>query len=184
MKNKQAYGLLSVLLVSNISLVSPAVNAQEKVCILTDAGKKACGTLIVSAQPDNTNLPSSSAASQVEFLNGTWEGTYVCLQGLTNLKLVVKAKSTTEIDAVFLFSAHPQNPNIPSGRFRMTGNLEILNSKDMPNLLDLKATTWINRPADWLTVDLRGDISSSKRRITGNVLTPGCSTFDVVKRER
>ena len=46
MKSKQAYGLLSVLLVSNISLMSPAVNAQEKICILTDAGKKVCGTLI------------------------------------------------------------------------------------------------------------------------------------------
>ncbi len=83
----------------------------------------------VSAQPDTTNVQSSSVASQVEFLNGTWEGTYVCRQGLTNLKLVVKAKSTTEIDAVFLFSAHPQNPNVPSGSFRMTGNLEIFNSK-------------------------------------------------------
>jgi hypothetical protein len=138
----------------------------------------------VLAQPDATNVQSLPVASQVEFLNGTWEGAYVCRQGLTNLKLVIKAKSTTEIDAVFLFSAHPKNPNVPSGSFRMTGNLEISSSKDIPDLLDLKATTWMNRPADWVTIDLRGDISSSKRRITGNVLTSGCSTFNVVKRER
>jgi hypothetical protein len=43
MKNHQVFGLLSVLLVSNIAMISPAVNAQEKVCILTDAGKKVCG---------------------------------------------------------------------------------------------------------------------------------------------
>jgi hypothetical protein len=126
---------------------------------------------------------SVDSQSQIRFLNGIWEGTYTCTQGLTALKLVITAKNTTEVDAVFLFSPHPQNPNARSGRFRMKGNLEIFNSREIPDLLDLKATTWINRPSDYITVDLRGDVSSSKRRITGNVLTPGCSTFDVVKRE-
>jgi hypothetical protein len=46
MKNKKTYGLLSVLLVSNITMMSPSVSAQEKICVLTDAGKKICGTLI------------------------------------------------------------------------------------------------------------------------------------------
>lgn len=127
---------------------------------------------------------SQPVASQVEFLTGTWEGAYTCGQGLTALKLVIEAKSTTDIDAVFLFSAHPQNLNVPSGSFRMKGNLEVFNSQDIPDVLDLKATTWINRPSGYVTVDLRGDVSQSKRRITGNVATPGCSTFDVVKRER
>ncbi|HEY9872414.1 MAG TPA: hypothetical protein V6D12_03215 [Candidatus Obscuribacterales bacterium] len=125
-----------------------------------------------------------SVSSQVEFLNGTWEGTYVCGQGLTNLKLVIKAKSTTEIDAVFLFSPHPNHPNVPSGSFRMKGNLEVFDSADIPDFLNLKTTSWINRPSGYETVDLRGDVSKSNRRITGNVITSGCSTFDVVKGER
>jgi hypothetical protein len=141
----------------------------------------------VSAQPETitpTQPNAVNSQSQVDFLNGTWEGTYVCRQGSASLKLVIVAKSTTDIDAVFLFSAHPQNPNIPSGSFRMKGNLEVFNSRDIPDLLDLKATTWMNRPSGYETVDLRGDISNSKRRITGNVLTSGCSTFDLVKREQ
>lgn len=129
-------------------------------------------------------MQSQSVASQIEFLNGTWEGTYACSQGLTSLKLVITAKTTTEINAVFQFSAHPQNPNVPSGSFRMRGNLEVFNSSDIPDLLDLKATTWINRPTGYKTVDLRGDVSNSKRRISGNVVSSGCSTFDVVKREQ
>jgi hypothetical protein len=44
MKNKKTSGLLSILLASNLAMMSPAVNAQEKICILTDAGKKVCGT--------------------------------------------------------------------------------------------------------------------------------------------
>lgn len=126
---------------------------------------------------------SISVSSRVAFLNGTWEGSYTCSQGLTKLKLVIEAKSTTDINAVFLFSAHPQNPRVPSGRFRMQGTLEVFDSPDIPDLLDLKATTWINQPSGYITVDLRGDISSSQRKITGNVTTPGCSTFEVVKRE-
>jgi hypothetical protein len=46
MRNKKVYGLLSVLLVSNIAMISHPVMAQEKICILTDAGKKVCGTPI------------------------------------------------------------------------------------------------------------------------------------------
>jgi hypothetical protein len=57
MKNHQVFGLLSVLLVSNVATISPAVNAQEKVCILTDAGKKVCGTPI---KPIAYNPVSSS----------------------------------------------------------------------------------------------------------------------------
>jgi hypothetical protein len=128
-------------------------------------------------------VKSQSISSQVEFLNGTWDGSYICRQGLTKLRLVIEAKSTTEINAVFLFSPHPQNPNVPSGRFRMVGTLEVFNSSDIPDLLDLKATAWINRPSGYETVDLRGDISKSQRKITGNVITPGCSTFEVIKRE-
>lgn len=140
----------------------------------------------VHAQPErgiSTQLNNVTKKSQVQFLNGIWEGAYTCAQGLTTLKLVITAKSTTKIDAVFLFSPHPRNPNIPSGSFRMKGNLEIFDSKDIPDLLNLKATTWMNKPSGYVTVDLRGDISSSRRRITGNVLTDGCSSFDIVKRE-
>jgi hypothetical protein len=123
--------------------------------------------------------PISNAA----FLNGTWEGSYTCRQGLTRLKLVISAKSTKNIDAVFMFSAHPRNPGIPSGRFRMEGTLEGFTSPEMPDLLDLRGVTWINQPSGWIMVDLRGDVSSSQQRITGNVQSPGCSTFEVTKKE-
>lgn len=55
--------------------------------------------------------------------------------GLTNLKLVIAAKSTTDIDAVFIFSAHASNPTVPSGAFRMKGSYAIFNSQETPNTL-------------------------------------------------
>jgi hypothetical protein len=141
------------------------------------------GTAAAEIVESRPFVKSQSSSSQVNFLNGTWDGSYICGQGLTKLRLVIEAKSTTEINAVFLFSPHPQNPNVPSGRFRMVGTLEVFKSSDIPDLLDLKATTWINRPSGYMTVDLRGDISKSQRKITGNVVNPGCSTFEVIKRE-
>ncbi len=146
-------------------------------------------TLLVNtasfAKVDSQNILPQKNTSKVEFLNGTWEGTYTCSQGLTNLKLVIDAQSTTEIDAVFLFSAHRSNPNVPSGRFRMAGTLEVFDSPEIPDLLELNATNWINRPSRWKTIDLVGDISSSKRKITGNVQgSKSCTTFNVVKREK
>jgi hypothetical protein len=131
----------------------------------------------------NHRVRLGTSVSNAAFLNGTWEGSYTCHQGLTRLKLVIDAKSTTDIDAVFMFSAHPQNPNVPSGRFRMEGTLETFNSPDIPDLLDLKGTAWMNQPSGWIMVDLRGDVSSSKQRIVGNVPSPGCSTFEVTKKE-
>ena len=48
MKNKNIYGLFSALLVSSVVMIAHPVTAQEKICILTDAGKKACGIPIKS----------------------------------------------------------------------------------------------------------------------------------------
>ena len=57
MKNKNIYGLLSALLVSSVVMISHPANAQEKICILTDAGKKVCGTPIkpIAYNPVNSS---------------------------------------------------------------------------------------------------------------------------------
>ena len=126
-----------------------------------------------------TEQTVGSRQSQVKFLNGTWEGTYICRQGLTNLKLVITAKSSNDIDAVFNFSAHPSNPSVPSGSFRMNGSYTASNSQNIPALLNLKGTSWIQRPSGWGTVDLRGNVFISEGKINGDVITPGCSRFEL-----
>ena len=158
---------------------------REKLVSLFLASSVFLGTVAEAKNQSWQLAQVQSVSSQVEFLNGLWEGTYKCSQGLTKLRLIIKAKSTTEIDAVFWFSAHPSNPNVPSGRFRMKGALEVFTPQDIPNILELKATTWMNRPAGYSTVDLLGEISLSEQRITGSVLSnsSSCSTFSVVKRE-
>jgi hypothetical protein len=148
-----------------------------------------CMILSTSAQSIPLVAQSRSISSEVAYLNGVWEGSYTCGQGLTKLKVLIDAKSKTNINAVFMFSSHPQNPGVPSGRFRMKGFLQTFNSPDMPDLLDLKGTEWINKPApwkgsiEWRVVDLKGDVSTSRGEITGNVPQAGCGTFELVKNE-
>jgi hypothetical protein len=135
----------------------------------------------------NSALSKSLQASipeQIEFLNGTWDGTYTCGQGLTSLRLVIEAKKANEIDAVFIFSAHPSNPSIPSGSFRMKGTYKTFSSPDIPSVLNMQGTTWINRPNSYITVDLSGNVLPSDKKIVGNVNTSGCSTFEVTKVEK
>jgi hypothetical protein len=121
-------------------------------------------------------------SSKLKLLNGTWEGTYICAQGLTKMRLIIKAQSMTNIDAIFIFSAHASNPTIPSGSFRMKGRYTNFNLVDVPDTLELKAINWISRPSGYMTIDLQGNILPSEKRIIGNVLNaPSCSNFDVVK---
>jgi hypothetical protein len=96
--------------------------------------------------------------------------------------LVIDAKSSTEINAVFIFSAHASNPTVPSGSFTMRGVYSNFNSTEIPNTLELKAFDWITRPSGYVSVDLQGNVLSNEKRIVGNVLNaPNCTKFDVVK---
>ena len=82
----------------------------------------------------------------------------------------------------------------------MEGIVKRSTSPGVPDTLDLNATNWIDgyRPEGqfttdgykdslWETVDLKGNISSSKRQISGDVtskiMNSGCSTFTVKKSE-
>jgi uncharacterized protein with FMN-binding domain len=131
------------------------------------------------SNPTLAKKPSPKAIAAdptVQLLNGTWEGSYTCQQGLTKLKLIVKAKSLDNIRAFFVFSADESNPTVPVGSFKMQG------SATSTGAIKLKATDWLKKPDGYLTVDLEGNISASDRRISGNIVsTTPCTTFNVVK---
>jgi hypothetical protein len=89
MKNYKVFGLLSVFLVSNLATISPSVNAQEKICILTDAGKKVCGTPI---KPIAYNPVSSSKFVTLTYPSYPSEVVKVELQKCSRKSSVVSCK--------------------------------------------------------------------------------------------
>jgi hypothetical protein len=124
---------------------------------------------------------AQSQASSLAYLNGTWEGTYRCLQGLAKLKLDIQDNSEQDIDAIFSFSEHPTNQGVPSGRFKMKGRYAVANTSGAAGILDLDATSWIQRPRRYQTVYLYGNIAASKDIISGAVQSSGCTNFEVSK---
>jgi hypothetical protein len=129
-------------------------------------------------------VPSAQAqkAPSVKSLNGTWVGTYTCAQGLTNLRLVIDAESQNQVNAVFNFSANNTNPSVPSGSFRMVGTYKNSNSPIKGGLLELRGTTWIKRPKNYVPVNLSANVAPSGFFMSGNVTgNSACTTFDLTK---
>jgi hypothetical protein len=120
---------------------------------------------------------SKTLANRFSDLTGTWEGSYLCGQGLTNLILVITQNNSSEISAVFNFSASRNNRSVPSGSFKMEGSFD-----NKTNKITLRATDWFKQPPGYVTVDLVGNMSPGNARISGEILNSACSTFTVERR--
>jgi hypothetical protein len=131
--------------------------------------------------PNRNIVIAQSQTSALAYLNGTWEGSYRCLQGLVKLKLDIKVNNEEDIDAIFSFSEHPNNPGTPSGQFKMKGRYTVARTSGATGILDLDATNWIQKPRGYKTVDLYGNIAASKDTILGAVQSTGCTKFKVSK---
>ena len=71
----------------------------------------------------------------------------------------------------------PTNPNVPSGSFRMKGEI----ASD-PSHLRLVAGAWRKQPPGYVTVDLEGDYNARAGEYAGKVDFTGCSDF-VLRRD-
>ncbi len=121
------------------------------------------GTPPEPGSPDG--LPSS--------LNGVWDGTYTCNQGLTRLRLTLAHKGDDRITGILRFSADPSNPTVPTGSYTVSGSLT-------GGSLELHGDSWISRPGVYLMVSLSARLSpADPDRIQGTVDGTGCSTFTV-----
>ena len=108
---------------------------------------------------------------------GEWSGGYVCNQGLTALRVSIARDVTGEgVAAIFHFGPDASNPGVPKGAYSMSGKFGATDKR-----LRLHAGSWINRPAGYVTVDLDGYMRGSGLYISGHVLGPGCSGFDLLR---
>jgi hypothetical protein len=106
---------------------------------------------------------------------GVWEGVYGCAQGLTGLRLTVEPERDDVVQAVYEFYAPPENPEVPSGSYRMEGTY------DEERELSLHGTEWIERPGGYVMVGLNflPDLGVDPLRLYGAIegLPEGCSVF-------
>jgi hypothetical protein len=119
--------------------------------------------------------PTSPAAAKTPVLTGTWTGSYICSQGLTGLRLVVRAARDGTLTGTFSFYALPANPGVPSGEGTITGTYSATST-------DIRPGRWIKQPSGYVLVGLiAGPPADNGTLLRGRVSTPGCSTFSVTK---
>lgn len=107
-------------------------------------------------------------------LTGTWTGSYICSQGDTGLRLVIRAQGES-LTGTFSFYPLPSNPHVSSGEYTMTGTYSA-------TATDLKAGHWIKQAAGYEMVGLTaGPPADNGTLLRGKVSTPGCTTFSVTK---
>jgi hypothetical protein len=138
-------------------------------------------TSVLLASVYSSPVQAQNSPSKLDQLNGSWQGTYICPQGLTGLRLVVEAKSENEVYAMFNFFPHPTNPSVPPGSFRMKGSYTSFASSQIPDVLKLSATSWIKQPPGYRTVDLEGNVDLTQGKLDGRILDPGCDVVNLTK---
>ncbi|MFC7240920.1 hypothetical protein ACFQO7_00370 [Catellatospora aurea] len=123
-----------------------------------------------SPTPSEDRLTAARA-----YLNGTWEGTYRCRQGLTGLKLVIFVVDDHEVEATFEFFPVKSNPNVPRGSYVVEGSYTATG-------FTLEPDHWIKRPGDYIMVGLEASFSPlAGQSIRGEITDPGCSDFSLKK---
>jgi len=124
----------------------------------------------------------AAAADRTQLLlSAPWHGSYVCNQGLTRLRLTLRALpggDGNRMEAEFSFSPDPDNPSVSTGLFRMTGSLQ-----PATGVVVLKQDRWLEQPTDpsYRMVDMEGQlvIGEGQAMIRGRVTTYGCQDFAV-----
>lgn len=120
------------------------------------------GGLVGCVAPSALPPYTYSAPAQSHLVDGIWKGTYVCLQGVTNLTLSLQTGQYGDVFGVFSFSANASNRAVPSGQFRVSGRLQ-------GNRLFLKAGDWISQPSGYTPVDVDGIIDLAEKSYTGTL---------------
>jgi serine/threonine protein kinase len=142
------------------------------------SGERADGARAGVTEPSRPVEPSDTADPAAAVV-GSWEGTYTCTQGLTGLQLTISESSAGGgLEATFRFFPHSSNPSVPSGSFAMRGTFT-------EGVLELNGDHWIDRPDDYLMVDLSARVVGERPAgISGTVKSSGsnCTAFSVQRR--
>lgn len=91
-----------------------------------------------------------------------YEGSYDSngSQGVTALTLLTKIYDDGSIEAWFNFHPHSSNPNVPSGRFKMEGEVIENISNDLVKI-ELWGKEWIDQPENWSMLNFTAFLNKS-----------------------
>lgn len=105
-----------------------------------------------------------------------WKGTYVCGQGSTDVSIRVFEESVGDkpVKALFDFDF---GQGKAAGRFFLAGGYDAANRG-----MTFTPGAWLERPANYGTVGMKGELSLDKTIFAGKMLDPRCGAFRLVKQ--
>lgn len=128
-------------------------------------------------------LATPASATDANYVDGVYEGGYICAQGKTFLRLTLDGDYNGVVRGRFFFSSASwnggSNLTVPDGEFTVVGRLSDSGQ------LTLDGERWIQQPADYSMVGLSGRLrlDGSVLAFDGNVSgAPSCTIFSVRKK--
>jgi hypothetical protein len=120
---------------------------------------------------------AGQAYAQDDRYAGEWTGKYVCAQGVTAIRLVVKPTGAGGARAVAHFFATPENPRVPEGCFALTGLFDQVSGE-----FALRSNRWIVRPRNYSMPNMSGTVDAAGKAFGGRMSgVKGCSTFSLTR---
>jgi hypothetical protein len=118
---------------------------------------------IQSALYTQRNSPAAPTNYDTSKFAGEWNGDYTCGQGRTGLTLSLEVSQTDGIQGTFKFYSVESNPGVPSGSYRVSGNL------NQHGYLILRGVQWIKRPSEYIMVDVTGVLGPRENTLGGKI---------------
>ncbi|MDD3287721.1 MAG: hypothetical protein PHX43_01765 [Alphaproteobacteria bacterium] len=105
---------------------------------------------------------------------GDWVGSYSCEQGATGGKLSIKSIKGDRFDGVFRFYPTANNPYVPSGSYKVSGEYD----SDAQRIL-INPGKWIQRPANYFNTVMVGSFDAAANTFSGYFQgITGCTSFE------
>jgi hypothetical protein len=103
---------------------------------------------------------------------GVWEGGYICAQGRTDVTLTMEAVRGNGVEALFEFYAAAENPDVPSGSYRLAGVWA-------EGGIHLEGVEWVEQPPGYIMVDIASnpDLAIGPDLLAGRVEDESCEQF-------
>ena len=118
-------------------------------------------------------LLSITTASAADLLSGQWRGSYTCYQGSTALVLAIEPDGQ-QWSGMFAFGPPKDNKSVPHGAYQIS-------ISESDGIYYVVPGDWIEQPAGYMAVGMRGAISEDLTMFSGEIDFDGCTTFETVR---
>jgi hypothetical protein len=110
-----------------------------------------------------------------------WQGSYVCAQGITSVRLTIETSSKGGAMAKFEFGPHRDNPKVPTGRYWMTGTVQV-NPRGALEVA-LAPDRWAEQPTGYVMVGLHATSDLEQHSLAGRIDFRSCGKISVKRVE-